>query len=943
MDERRIIIGLIASTEFIRRIHSDFDTRLLDSAAAQYIAQWALEYFDQYDKCPFTDIEPIFIEKCRKNEINDELAEEIREDILPDLSQDFEDNPLNVPYLLKQTKNYIREKRLEHYVEDVQDELTAGRIEKAETLALNYKPVAEDRDNEIDIRSEYFPEHLKSAFEARKEPILKYSGALGDLWNEDLVRGGFIGLLASDKAGKCLPGDQRVLTGLDEWKTIKELMNNDYKSIISYDQEKDKFVKSRVKQFWKNGGKKVYKVTTKTGRSVKVTYNHPFLTPDGWFDLNKLKVGDFIAVPKKLPFYNSDCKNLTNEQIKLLGYFLTEGSLHEYSYKSNTTNKVIGFTTTDCYIKKDFTNCIESMGCSVRWKNHIDCVVTNSETNVRKHDKNFVLNFIKKYDDIWNKQSYEKRVPADIFKLPKTKLSLFLKIIFSCDGWVERGKGRIGIALASENFTKDLFLLLSKFGIVSKLRYKPNNKRGAWQINISDYENIKKFRDEIGFLPEKQEKLNLSLINKPSKYKSLLDRFPTKIAEKFMSEIISDIWGDIAISREDKDVIFPSMNATNKEIKQGNNILRQSFYDVKDTKVGSKYFNSVILWDEILSIEYIGIEETFDLTVEPYHNFIAENMIVHNTFMLLDMAMRGMQQGRNVAFFQGGDMTQNEQLMRIGVYQSKRSNRLDSIGEMYEPVKDCIFNQLDQCDLPERESDLGIFESNKDNLEDYYAWYNKDNLVQAYEDNPDYAACHNCPMWKHNKWGVAWIEKINVERKLEYEEALKAIESFKNGNKGNFKMATYDNGTLSVSMIKSKLDSWEKEDSFYADIVLVDYADLLYTDKYSEFRHKQNDIWASLRGLSQNKHVLVIVPTQADANAYSSSLLKLSNFSEDKRKYSHVTAMFGLNRDTKGIEKRIGLMRINELLKREGDYDNFRQVKVIQNLKRGRPVIGSFW
>jgi len=44
-----------------------------------------------------------------------------------------------------------------------------------------------------------------------------------------------------------------------------------------------------------------------------------------------------------------------------------------------------------------------------------------------------------------------------------------------------------------------------------------------------------------------------------------------------------------------------------------------------------KLANSGIYWDEITSIEPLGETEVYDLTVENYHNFIANNIIVHNS------------------------------------------------------------------------------------------------------------------------------------------------------------------------------------------------------------------------------------------------------------------------------------------------------------------------
>ena len=127
------------------------------------------------------------------------------------------------------------------------------------------------------------------------------------------------------------------------------------------------------------------------------------------------------------------------------------------------------------------------------------------------------------------------------------------------------------------------------------------------------------------------------------------------------------------------------------------------------------------------------------------------------------------------------------------------------------------------------------------------------------------------------------------------------------------------------------------------DVILIDYADLLQSDVRDSFRHQQNDIWMKLRGLSQERHCLIITPTQANSKSYEKALQGQSNFSEDKRKYAHVTAMYGLNQDPEGREKKLGLMRINQLVVREGEFSPTNQVYIMQKLQIGRPYLGSFF
>ena len=139
------------------------------------------------------------------------------------------------------------------------------------------------------------------------------------------------------------------------------------------------------------------------------------------------------------------------------------------------------------------------------------------------------------------------------------------------------------------------------------------------------------------------------------------------------------------------------------------------------------------------------------------------------------------------------------------------------------------------------------------------------------------------------------------------------------------------------------LANWEKQDGFVPDLIVIDYADLLVGDS-KDFRQLQNEIWKDLRRLSQEKgQPLVVTATQADAKSYDTNKLKLSNFSEDKRKYAHVTAFYGLNQDKEGREKKLGILRLNELLLRDGDFSVNNEITLLQNLRRGNPFLGSYF
>lgn len=310
------------------------------------------------------------------------------------------------------------------------------------------------------------------------------------------------------------------------------------------------------------------------------------------------------------------------------------------------------------------------------------------------------------------------------------------------------------------------------------------------------------------------------------------------------------------------------------------------------------------------------------------------------TFMLMEFAIRACRQGSKVAFFQAGDMTEAQQLKRFSIYLTKKNTHKKYCGKMYEPVRDCINSQLGICDKDFRQNDYGVFEGmDKKTLLDELTM---EDLIEAFKDNPQYEPCHNCSQYWELAQGVPWLKMVDVgEEPLGVHEAKRAWRKFFMRHKRSLKLATYANGTLTVKEINRVLDVWKKE-GFEPDLILIDYAELL-DDPTQEYRHKQNNIWKGVRRITQERDALVIMPTQADADSYGVNTLSLKNFSEDKRKYSHCTAFYGLNQDPKGREKKIGLLRINELMVREGSFDPNKPITILQNLRRGRPFLGSYF
>lgn len=307
---------------------------------------------------------------------------------------------------------------------------------------------------------------------------------------------------------------------------------------------------------------------------------------------------------------------------------------------------------------------------------------------------------------------------------------------------------------------------------------------------------------------------------------------------------------------------------------------------------------------------------------------------IGKSFILIYIAMRALRQGSNVAFFQAGDMTEEQQLRRIAVYLAKRSDEERYCEGMYIPVKDCIWNLTGECELDVREDDDTIFGS-----EDELKELSLDILVDAFKSNPDHKTCRNCKRFR----GAPWLSWWKGTQPLSWKDAYRQLRALKSKTKGRFFLSTHPNETLNLQLVKNLLGRWEKERGFKPDVIIIDYADILAPDLDTarlDFRQQQNKIWQRLRKLSQERDCLVLTATQIKAEGYKKTLLSMAEFSEDKRKFAHVTAMYGLNQTPE--EKRIGIMRINELVVRDSDFEPNRPVTVLQRLQIGRPILETY-
>lgn len=141
MIERKIIIGLITSTEYCQSIKRIWNPQLIESVSARRLAIWVWEYFSKYNKAPGKHIETIFYAKAKDAKLPKDVFEEIEQDILPSLSEEYTEGELNLEYLIEETEKHFNEQHLRRFTDDIQKQLSNGNAEEANKLVREFKPL----------------------------------------------------------------------------------------------------------------------------------------------------------------------------------------------------------------------------------------------------------------------------------------------------------------------------------------------------------------------------------------------------------------------------------------------------------------------------------------------------------------------------------------------------------------------------------------------------------------------------------------------------------------------------------------------------------------------------------------------------------------------------------------------------------------------------------
>ncbi len=437
-------------------------------------------------------------------------------------------------------------------------------------------------------------------------------------------------ILSDLRESGCLAGDTPVyLPDSGTYVAIKDLVGKTGFRVLALDQGWWRMECKRVTNVFATGTKPVLKLTTQLGRSARATANHKFLTMEGWRRLDELKIGQHIALPRILQGPDKD--TMSRAELGLLGHLIGDGC--------TLPTHAIQYTTKDPTLAEEVVRLAkEVFGDAIRPRIHSERTWIQVYLPPTRHLTHGVRNPVRVWLEelgAFGLRSYEKRVPRRVFEQSALGVACFLRHLWATDGCVRLTRDHyasIYYASSSEALAHDVQSLLLRIGINARLSRHSQGMKGRDQfhVTLSGQTEMLAFLSIVGVLG--QEKITHGAL--------VLDYLQTREGKTNRDVVPSAVWALYA---------RPAMAAaamTQRTMKgrlgmsyMGSGIFGQNLSRARTRRValavGSPDMEllatSDVYWDRIAEISPDGEDEVFDMTVGGLHNFVASNIILHNS------------------------------------------------------------------------------------------------------------------------------------------------------------------------------------------------------------------------------------------------------------------------------------------------------------------------
>jgi replicative DNA helicase len=440
-----------------------------------------------------------------------------------------------------------------------------------------------------------------------------------------------IPMLSDLRESGCLTGDSRVyLPESGEYRPIRDLVGTSGFDVVALNTETWKLERRTCTRAFATGRKPVLRLTTRLGRTIRATANHKFLAFDGWKRLDELQVGEHLALPRTLP--GPTARTMSDDELALLGHLIGDGcTLPRHAVQYTTREHNLAHTVADLATRVFGDRVRPRIKRERQWF-QVYLAAADRLTHGRR-------NPIARWLDsmgIFGLRSYQKGVPDSVFRQPEQGIARFLCHLWATDGCVFLARGAkacpvVYYATSSSTLARDVQSLLLRLGI-NAIRSRVQGKRGRPQfhVRLTGTPDVLRFLTVIGCLGARREAAASRILDAIAKSKANPNR-------------------DVIPATAWRGLVVPALAEAGKTTRGlqaglgyaycGTALYKRNLSRERAARAArvagseelARLANSDVYWDRVVSVEPDGVEEVYDLTVEGLHNFVAEDLIPHNS------------------------------------------------------------------------------------------------------------------------------------------------------------------------------------------------------------------------------------------------------------------------------------------------------------------------
>ncbi len=268
-----------------------------------------------------------------------------------------------------------------------------------------------------------------------------------------------------------------------------------------------------------NGVKDVLRIHTKSGHALDVTADHLVWRASGYGTGRFVEAGE-LRPDDRLQWHRQDSWGEGQigpndmAEAALAGWLQSDGFVGQYR-GTNRSLTIEAMTVTPA----EYAWVTAAIDRVFPGAHRHERAVETKDRSLDCRRIRLYGNHLRDFVDRWGLRARgtEMQVPEHLFTAPLPIVAAYLRSLFQAEGYVSvpQTSAKVGLDMNSEQIVRGVQALLARFGIFSRVSFKPDrrsDRKGCWALTLQNVGDQGLFAEEIGFIdPRKANRLESAL------------------------------------------------------------------------------------------------------------------------------------------------------------------------------------------------------------------------------------------------------------------------------------------------------------------------------------------------------------------------------------------------------------------------------------------------